>query len=259
MLFYSFQVHLVLVIGSLGILSYLCQKSSTTSFQSLTKYYCGTLISTLTSVSILLYSFGSSVTYLLIIRDQIDKVLGTFYPSTYNQTWYLNGNLILLWIALITILPLCCSKDISFLKYASFLGFLCTFYLTFLVFFEYIKLKKNDILMTKNYADEKWTDIFNILPVLTFSYQCQLSWIPTYIQAKKQTNKCWIFSMIFVSMVVCFFSYTWTAVFGLLTFGTTGLNKDIMENYDPNDLFVSTGKSPPVFSGFLFSNIAFIS
>ena len=48
--------------------------------------------------------------------------------------------------------------------------------------------------------------------------------------------------MIIASMLICFASYTWTAVFGLLAFGSDHIEDDIMKNYNPKDPFVSIGK-----------------
>lgn len=47
--------------------------------------------------------------------------------------------------------------------------------------------------------------------------------------------------MIFISLLICFLSYSWTAVFGILTFSSPLIRKDMMQNYDPRDPFVAIG------------------
>lgn len=81
----------------------------------------------------------------------------------------MNRDYLVMAISILTILPLCVSKNISFLKFASFIGFVSTTYITILVLFEYLQSKPDDI-MIKTKPDH-WTEIFKVLPVLTFSFQ----------------------------------------------------------------------------------------
>lgn len=118
------------------------------------------------------------MTYVIIIGDQLTKIFGTFYPSVYNQHWYFDGDLFIILICIFTILPLCCSKHISFLKFASFFGFLCTLYLTILIFVEFLKIDDHYDNSTVHLLSSDqpigsidWSKIFNVIPVLTFSYQ----------------------------------------------------------------------------------------
>lgn len=233
-------LHVILVIISLLIISGCSGISQSDSLQGIVHYFCGPKWRHACSLFIVLYSYGACVTYVIIIGDQFNKFFGTFYPDLYGQHWYFNGDILIITVSTVTILPLCFSKHISFLKFASFFGFCCTTYLTILVLVEYIKVEqKQHVPPTINVGPEKWNDIFNVIPVLTFSYQCQLSWVPTYAQIKHRRSYWRLFGMIIVSMLICFISYTWTAVFGLLAFGSDHIEKDIMQNYNPKDPFVS--------------------
>lgn len=144
-------------------------------------------------------------------------------------------------LTIVGIAPLCYSKDISFLKFASFLGFCSTIYICFLVQWKWMtgttKLKHS----LGSSSIEKWIDPLMVSSVLTFSYQCQLSWVPTYARIRNRTSSyVRICLMAFMSMFVCGLSYTWVAIFGILTFGSA-LEKDIMQNYDPRDAMVAVG------------------
>lgn len=145
-------------------------------------------------------------------------------------------------LSVVGIAPLCYSKDISFLKFASFIGFCSTVYICILVQMKWMMgTTKLEHKLLSSSSIEKWIDPLMVSSVLTFSYQCQLSWVPTYARIRNRTSSyARITMMAFVSMFVCGFSYTWVAIFGILTFGSA-LEKDIMQNYDPRDAMVATG------------------
>lgn len=181
---------------SLMILSVFTQISGCDSLQNLVTHYCGSFWGVLTTVCTLLYSFGACVTYLIVIADQSDNsecctclfevsnffktVFLTFYGSDFASKWYMNRGYVIFMVAILLVLPLCAFKDISFLKFSSFIGFCSTTYITFLVFIEYLK---HDQSLPPHYAsihksslsNSNWTSIFYLTSVLTFSYQVSVS------------------------------------------------------------------------------------
>lgn len=109
---------LVLVTGSLFILSYCTQFSQVDTFQDLVKYFTGkSTYKSLTSVAIILYSFGSCLAFIIVIGDQIDRVLMSVYGPDFCHKWYMSRAFTLYLVSTCTIFPLSFSKSIDFLKY----------------------------------------------------------------------------------------------------------------------------------------------
>ena len=111
-------VLLVLVVGALFILSYCTQFSQVDSFQSMVKYFTGkSIYKSLISLAIIAYSFGSCLAFIIVIGDQIDRVLISLYGPTYCYSWYMSRAFTMSIVSSCTILPLSFSKSIDFLKY----------------------------------------------------------------------------------------------------------------------------------------------
>ncbi len=64
-----------------------------------------------------------------------------------------------------------------------------------------------------------------------FSCQCHLSIVPIYACLRKRTFSEFL-RVVMVAMVIMVFTYTVTASFGYLTFGS-GVNQDILLSYKP--------------------------
>ncbi|KAI7697805.1 hypothetical protein SSS_00442 [Sarcoptes scabiei] len=111
-------IHVLLVIISLLILSSCTKISRTDSLQSLVRYFCGRVWSGICSASIFIYSYGACITYLIVIGDQFDKIFEFYYGPSFSDHWYMRRDFLVITVALVIILPLCVSKDISFLKFA---------------------------------------------------------------------------------------------------------------------------------------------
>ncbi len=71
--------------------------------------------------------------------------------------------------------------------------------------------------------------------------KCQLSWVPTYAGMKHRIGSIKITLTVIISILICYVSYTITAIFGLITFGSNDIENDLMLNYDANDGFVFAG------------------
>lgn len=109
---------LVLVVGALFILSYCTQFSQVDSFQDLVKYFTGkSTYKSLISLAIIAYSFGSCLAFIIVIGDQIDRVLISVYGPSFCNSWYMSRAFTMSIVSSCTILPLSFSKSIDFLKY----------------------------------------------------------------------------------------------------------------------------------------------
>ncbi|XP_054164858.1 sodium-coupled neutral amino acid transporter 7-like [Oppia nitens] len=229
-------IFLIFIIGSLILLSHCADISQATSLQDIVLAFCGYKCQQFCSIIIILYSYGACITFVIIIGDQFDRIFLSLYGINFTNHWYLNRNFTMSITCVLFIIPLSFSKQISFLKNASLLGFSTTFYLIFLVIYQY--LKSDDQMVWVKTRPNTWTEIFYITPVLSFSYQCQLSWVPTYAGMKHRVGSVKVILTIIASLVICYVSYTLTAIFGLLTFGSDYIENDLMSNYDANNWIV---------------------
>lgn len=109
---------LVLITGALFILSYCTQFSNVDTFQDLVKYFTRkSIFKSLISLAIILYSFGSCLAFIIIVGDQIDRVLSSQIGPDFCYKWYTSRAFTMSIISTCTILPLSFSKSIDFLKY----------------------------------------------------------------------------------------------------------------------------------------------
>ena len=68
-------------------------------------------------------------------------------------------------------------------------------------------------------APDSWLDVFTVIPVICFGYQCHVSVIPIYSCMRHRNVR--HFSLASgAAIAVCCFTYTGAATFGYLTFGS---------------------------------------
>lgn len=79
-------------------------------------------------------------------------------------------------------------------------------------------------------------DVFTVLPVICFGYQCHVNIVPIYACLKDKRLSEFTKSIV-VSLVIVFLAYTISATFGYLTFGTR-VDDDLLKSYDSKDASV---------------------
>ena len=121
------------------------------------------------SFCVALYSFGTCVTFLIIIGDQFDRALASLYGPNFCQYWYMERQFLISACAVIFILPLCFSSRIDFLKYVSSVGVLSIVYVVALIMYEYFQ--GHHIPAPIKTHPDSWTDVFLVVPAICFGYQ----------------------------------------------------------------------------------------
>jgi sodium-coupled neutral amino acid transporter 7/8 len=113
------QLILIVIVGiGMGILTYCTHVSGAQSFQQLVRFFAGQKAATITSITIILYSYGACLTFIIIIGDQGDRVLASLYGPDFCQLWYLSRSFTMTAVSLLLILPMSFSRSIDFLKYS---------------------------------------------------------------------------------------------------------------------------------------------
>lgn len=219
------------VIASMYMLIVFSNYYKCESYELLIEKMIGRIWAGICSFCIIAYSFGSCIAYIIIVGDQWEKFLQAVYPS-YNSTWYLNRKMCMGVTSTIFILPLCYARRIDFLKYASSVGVIAVLYCVFVVIIRYFIGSSNIDYAPLRTRPEHWTDVFLIVPAICFAYQCHLSLVPIYSCCNEKSPSQFS-GTIFISIGLCFFLYTATAIFGYLTFGSCVL-PDILSSYYPS-------------------------
>ena len=153
-----------------------------------------------------------------------------------EQYWYCNRKFTITLTSLIFILPLCYRKRIDFLTYPSMIAVIAIIYVVILIPIKYVTSRvDNNNVIIKTQPDN-WTDVFTVIPVICFGYQCHVNAVPIYACLKEKTLREFCKS-ISVSLIIVFTAYTLTATFGYLTFGVQ-INDDLLKSYDSKDASV---------------------
>ena len=223
-------VLLAFIMVALLALAYAADKcgSGAETIQETMEGMTGRLGRLLTSGCVVTYTFGTTITFLIIIGDQFDNTFKNIYGPNFSEFWYMNRYFTTSVCACLFILPLCYSRRIDFLRIPSSLGVLAIFYLVGLIVYEYyfgnytpgsIKVKPL-----------RYTDAFLVVPDVCFGYQCHVSVIPIYSCMKKRTLKNFTYS-VSIAILICAICYTLSALFGYWTFGSK-VDDDILMSYN---------------------------
>lgn len=230
-------VLLTFITAAIIILACCSDTTDSSSMQDTLAGLCGPKSLTFCAVCVAVYSFGCCVTFLIIIGDQFDRILATFYGSDFCHHWYLSRGFTSTLSCCIFILPLCFSKRLDVLSYASSLGCVAVVYVVWLIVYKSYIINDQPSKPMRKWPDH-WTQVFQIVPVICFSYQCHMSVIPTYACMKdRQLGRFTICTI--VSMLVCFIAYTISGIFGYSTFGTGKVPGDILEGYSDGGTFLT--------------------
>ncbi|XP_026879730.2 putative sodium-coupled neutral amino acid transporter 7 isoform X2 [Electrophorus electricus] len=202
---------LIFIITGLVILAYCSQVSNESTYQEVVRAVCGKVLGVLCEIAIAVYTFGTCIAFLIIIGDQLDKLIGAVAhesEAAVNSHWYTDRKFTITVTSVLIILPLSIPKEIGFQKYAS---------------------------------PASWTDVFNAMPTICFGFQCHVSSVPVFNSMKKAELRSWG-GVVTFSMIICLFVYTGTGVCGFLSFGSI-VSQDVLMSYPSNDVAVAIARA----------------
>ncbi|KAG5849409.1 hypothetical protein ANANG_G00110080 [Anguilla anguilla] len=235
---------LVFIISGLVILAYCSQVSNETTYQEVVRAVCGRVTGVICEVAIAVYTFGTCIAFLIIIGDQLDKLIAAMAhepEGVVDDHWYTDRRFTIVVTSVLVILPLSIPKEIGFQKYASALSVVGTWYVTVVVIIKYIWPDKE---ISPGYiptSPSSWTDVFNAMPTICFGFQCHVSSVPVFNSMRKREIQPWG-GVVTAGMIICLFVYTGTGVCGFLSFGST-VNQDVLMSYPSNDIAVAVARA----------------
>ncbi|XP_050963118.1 sodium-coupled neutral amino acid symporter 2 [Labeo rohita] len=188
------------------------------------------------SCSITMQNFGAMASYLYIVKYELPIVIKAFLDSNDNS-WYTNGDYLVLIVTLGIILPLSLLKNLGYLGYTSGFSLLCMVFFLIVVIYKKFQipcpLPENFINITENVSQPQvnTTDeecckpkyfVFNsqtvyAVPILTFAFVCHPAILPMYEELKDRSRKK-MQNVANVSFLGMFVMYLLAALFGYLTF-----------------------------------------
>ncbi|KAF6079448.1 solute carrier family 38 member 7 [Phyllostomus discolor] len=235
---------LVFIISGLVILAYCSQASNERTYQEVVWAVCGKVTGVLCEVSIAIYTFGTCITFLIIIGDQQDKIIAVLAKEpegTGSSPWYTDRKFTISLTAFLFILPLSIPREIGFQKYASFLSVVGTWYVTAIVIIKYIwpdkEMTPGDVLT----RPASWMAVFNAMPTICFGFQCHVSSVPIFNSMRQPELRTWG-GVVTAAMAIALAVYTGTGVCGFLTFGAS-VDPDVLLSYPSNDVAVAVARA----------------
>ncbi|KAL8564604.1 hypothetical protein ACOMHN_032160 [Nucella lapillus] len=133
------SLFLVFIVVAIFTLGYSSDMKQSTTYQDTVSAVCGSQAKHACAVSILLYCFGTCITFLIIIGDQWEEFFLFVDRDTYcdESPFYMSRWFTIVFTSCLFILPMIFPRRIDFLKYASFVGVLGIFYVVGLVTVKY--------------------------------------------------------------------------------------------------------------------------
>ncbi|XP_072894859.1 sodium-coupled neutral amino acid transporter 7-like [Hemitrygon akajei] len=237
---------LLFIIAGLVILAYCSQVSGKATYQEVVRAVCGQMVGTICDILIAVYTFGTCIAFLIIIGDQLDKILGAVLHTHEGDAavyghWYSNRKFTISVISILVILPLSIPKEIGFQKYASTLSVLGTWYVTVIVIVKYVWPDQGIDTGHIPTSPSSWMMVLNAVPTICFGFQCHVSSIPVFHSMERSSMRRWSW-VVTAAVLVCLFVYTGTGVCGFLTFGSS-VNVDILLSYPSTDISVAVARA----------------
>uniref|UniRef100_A0A8C2CLT8 Sodium-coupled neutral amino acid symporter 2 n=1 Tax=Cyprinus carpio TaxID=7962 RepID=A0A8C2CLT8_CYPCA len=187
------------------------------------------------SCCITMQNFGAMASYLYIVKYELPIVIKAFLDSN-NNSWYTNGDYLVLIVTVAIILPLSLLKNLGYLGYTSGFSLLCMVFFVIVVIYKKFQipcpLPENFINITVNVSqpqvnttDEESFMYLHLsdrrtvyaVPILTFAFVCHPAILPMYEELKDRSRRK-MQNVANVSFLGMFVMYLLAALFGYLPF-----------------------------------------
>uniref|UniRef100_A0AAR2JN81 Sodium-coupled neutral amino acid transporter 7 n=1 Tax=Pygocentrus nattereri TaxID=42514 RepID=A0AAR2JN81_PYGNA len=218
--------------------------SNESTYQEVVRAVCGKVLGVVCEIAIAVYTFGTCIAFLIIIGDQLDKLIGAMAhesEAAVSSHWFADRRFTITVTSVLIILPLSIPKEIGFQKYASMLSVIGTWYVTIIIIIKYIWPDKDFSPGNIPTSPASWTDVFNAMPTICFGFQCHVSSVPVFNSMKKAEIRPWG-GVVTLGMIICLFVYTGTGVCGFLSFGSN-VSQDVLMSYPSNDIAVAIARA----------------
>nr|CAB3266258.1 probable sodium-coupled neutral amino acid transporter 6 [Phallusia mammillata] len=137
-----FTIMLVAVAGlafnSIRLLLAMCDYTGESSYEALGKAAFGFSGKVLTVVNIFVHTMGAMCSFLFIVKYELPEVIRVLTGSDEcAMDWYLNGDVLVIIVTIVIIMPLASAKNIGFLGYTSGFAMGCMIFFTAVIVVEH--------------------------------------------------------------------------------------------------------------------------
>ncbi|KAM5128722.1 LOW QUALITY PROTEIN: sodium-coupled neutral amino acid transporter 5 [Callospermophilus lateralis] len=185
---------------------------------------------------ICLHNVGAMSSYLFIIKSELPLVIRTFLNEDLYGSW-LDGNLLIIIVSVLIILPLALMKHLSYLGYTSGLSLTCMLVFLISVIYEKFQIdcpishnetaiesKDPPGIPAQGFNSSCEAQMFIVdsqvsvwVPIMAFAFVCHPEVLPIYTELSR-TQEHRMQAVANVSIGAMFCTYSLTATFGYLTF-----------------------------------------
>uniref|UniRef100_F7B0M0 Solute carrier family 38 member 5 n=1 Tax=Macaca mulatta TaxID=9544 RepID=F7B0M0_MACMU len=191
--------------------------------------------------------------YLFIIKSELPLVIGTFLYMDPEGDWFLKGNLLIIIVSVLIILPLALMKHLGYLGYTSGLSLTCMLFFLVSVIYKKFQLGcaigRNETAMeseapvglhNQGLNSSCEAQMFTVdsqmsytVPIMAFAFVCHPEVLPIYTELCRP-SKLRMQAVANVSIGAMFCMYGLTATFGYLTF-YSNVEAEMLHMYSQKD------------------------
>ncbi|KAM9041785.1 sodium-coupled neutral amino acid transporter 5 isoform X2 [Balaenoptera acutorostrata] len=238
----SYSIHLLLTCaGVVGIRAY----------EQLGQRALGPVGKVVVAAVICLHNVGAMSSYLFIIKSELPLVIGTFLDMDPEGDWFLKGNLLIIIVSVLIILPLALMRHLGYLGYTSGLSLTCMLFFLISVIYKKFQLgcaighnetaveRKSPPSLNTSCEAQMFTadsQMFYTVPIMAFAFVCHPEVLPIYTELCRPSKRR-MQAVANVSIGAMFCMYALTATFGYLTFYSS-VEAEMLHMYSQQDLLI---------------------
>jgi amino acid permease len=127
-----------LAFNSIRYLLELCDYTGVSSYEALGRAAFGAKGKAFTVINIFTHTLGAMCSFLFIVKYELPEVIRVIIGAEEcDMAWYLDGNILVILVTIIVIVPLASAKNIGFLGYTSGFAMACMIFFTGVIVAEY--------------------------------------------------------------------------------------------------------------------------
>ncbi|EPQ08821.1 Sodium-coupled neutral amino acid transporter 5 [Myotis brandtii] len=205
---------------------------------------------------ICLHNVGAMSSYLFIIKSELPLVIGTLLNMEPERGWFLNGNLLIIMVSVLIILPLALMRHLGYLGYTSGLSLTCMLFFLISVIYKKFHIScgvghnetaaesKSPLVLPSQGLNRSCeaqmftvdSQMFYTVPIMAFAFVCHPEVLPIYTELCRP-SKHRMQAVANVSIGAMFCMYALTATFGYLTFYSS-VEAEMLHMYSQKDLLI---------------------
>jgi amino acid permease len=189
-----------------------CKRRAGRSYKALGERAFGLVGGVVIDVCFILFLFGGTVGYVVIIGDLLTPYFETLtgWPEAEANRWLVEAIVIF-----VVVYPLCLLKRLDALKYTSFVALVCILYLVLVVMVQSLQRIVDDFDSERVVLGNANFGVFQALPIVTFSFTFHMQLFGVQNEMKRPKTVGAVSAVATLFAGVC---YLIVGIFGYLTF-----------------------------------------